>query len=155
MVCLTPTRSTVIDYIHYYGGNVIISAEPDYYIPTEPPFYIRLVNGSPRVSDRTLYADFVASMPIKSAECLLIGGRKIDCKIWTIIVTSYIYLQLMLQVPMEMCSTKTFLLVPLFFLFKLHQCLGREPKLKGLCTLVSACFVILWLITHYFGCSLL
>ncbi|XP_064398468.1 sushi domain-containing protein 2-like isoform X2 [Halichondria panicea] len=51
----------------------------DYCEEKEPPFQIRLINSSPRVSEGRVIVDFEPTMPLLSAECFLIGGRGTDC----------------------------------------------------------------------------
>ena len=47
---------------------------------SEPPFHIRLINSSPRVSRNDVLIDFIGSMPIKSARCFLTGQPEQECK---------------------------------------------------------------------------
>ena len=47
---------------------------------SEPPFHIRLLNSSPRVSGGVVMIDFETSMPVLSAKCFLTGQRQRDCE---------------------------------------------------------------------------
>ena len=48
---------------------------------SEPPFHVRLLNSSPRVSGGVLLIDFEASMPIVSAQCFLTGQKERNCEL--------------------------------------------------------------------------